>query len=210
MNFHDGTFPERNQGMQVVHPTTCLSPSSPPSSPLLLKLAVTTPTSLGTCSRIPWGRWWTIASVSLWRVTALRDQHKKRKCTITKSGLNRILTVVQGSYWEFKLDFQGVFAQSTNLYDWLCWCLRGGDRLRLCRCHRFSLGDQLRLWLQLGLLLRLLQCLVDVFGFLKKLFFSNNRWSPPRRPGPSHFPLRFFTPSTPPPARSFAFPTPFL
>ncbi len=23
------------------------------------------------------------------------------------------------------------------------------------------------------------QCLVDVFGFLKKLFFSNNRWSPP-------------------------------
>jgi hypothetical protein len=52
--------------------------------------------------------------------------------------------------------------------------------------------------------------LVDVFGFLKKLFFSNNRWSPPRRPGPSHFPLRFFTPSTPPPARSFAFPTPFL
>jgi hypothetical protein len=42
------------------------------------------------------------------------------------------------------------------------------------------------------------QCLVDVFGFLKKLFFSNNRWSPPTRPNPSHFPLRFFTLSTPP------------
>ncbi len=60
------------------------------------------------------------------------------------------------------------------------------------------------------------QCLVDVFGFLKKLSFSNNRWSPlaalvlrishsgflsrrPPSPGPSHFPLQFFNLSSPPP-----------
>ncbi len=52
--------------------------------------------------------------------------------------------------------------------------------------------------------------MVDVFGFFKKLLFSNNRWShpsprsfafptpvlypvdPPPSPGPSHFPLQLF------------------
>jgi hypothetical protein len=42
------------------------------------------------------------------------------------------------------------------------------------------------------------------FWFFKKTFiFSNNRWSPPHRPGPSHFPLRFFTRSTPSPGLSY-------
>jgi len=34
------------------------------------------------------------------------------------------------------------------------------------------------------------------FWFFKKTFYSNNRWSPPHCPGLSHFPLRFFIPST--------------
>jgi hypothetical protein len=48
------------------------------------------------------------------------------------------------------------------------------------------------------------------FWFVKKTFiFSNNRWSPRPRLGPSHFPLRFFIPLTPSP-QFFAFPTPVL
>jgi hypothetical protein len=61
------------------------------------------------------------------------------------------------------------------------------------------------------------QCLVHVFGFLKKLLFFQTTVGPPlaasvlhishssslpRLPsplGPSHFPLRFFNPSSPPP-----------
>jgi hypothetical protein len=48
------------------------------------------------------------------------------------------------------------------------------------------------------------------FWFFKKTFlFKQLLVLPPPRPSPSHFPFRFFTPSTPH-ARSFAFPTPFL
>jgi hypothetical protein len=37
------------------------------------------------------------------------------------------------------------------------------------------------------------------FWFFKKTFlFKQPLVPPPRRPGPSHFPLRFFTPSSPP------------
>jgi hypothetical protein len=48
-----------------------------------------------------------------------------------------------------------------------------------------------------------------VWFFKKTFIFSNNRWSPPC-PGPSHFPLRLFTPSTPPPPSPSHFPLRFF
>jgi hypothetical protein len=111
---------------------------------------------------------------------------------------------------------------------WACCCKPSVNHVNLAPPLRKSCNQVVRaLWLWQSLktciYIHLLvwtpcimhRCVISTmfgwcFWFSKKNFsFQTTVGPPPRRPGPSHFPLRFFNPSSPP-GRSFAFPTSVL